>query len=147
MPRVFLALLVMFATFLGCTHMGAESNPPKFISESDHRDNLARQVAMTPQTIGQLRTHGVSHDTSLALEYFFYANCDANADRLRLALIGLGYSSEHGPSASDDQTLPMRSLSRHRSLRCAVGQELSRKSPNISSRIFLRSRLLRFGRL
>lgn len=41
------------------------------MSEQDHEKNLASQLAMTPQTVQQLREYDVTEDKSLKLEYFF----------------------------------------------------------------------------
>jgi hypothetical protein len=102
MERVLSFVLVALACTTGCSPMPNDSNSPRYYSESIHRDNVERQVTMTPQTLEQLGKYGVTAETNLSLEYFFYANSDSNANSLRLALLDLGYTSEHGPSASDD---------------------------------------------
>jgi hypothetical protein len=81
--------------------MPKNADSSRYFSESDHSENLARQIAMTPQTLEQLGKHGVTDETSLSLEYFFYATSDSAAATLAQALLDLGYTSEHGPSASD----------------------------------------------
>ena len=57
---------------------------------------------MTPQTLAQLYEYGVTEDSELKLEYFFYTNNEDKAASLRKALVNLGYSGEFGQSASDD---------------------------------------------
>jgi hypothetical protein len=46
--------------------------PGRFWTEAAHRKDLVSQLEMTPQTLDQLRTLGVSADKALSLEYFFY---------------------------------------------------------------------------
>ena len=59
---------------------------------------------MTPQTLQQLRKHGVTDDSRLALEFFFYTDTETKAAALAKALSTKGYSVKHRPSASDDKT-------------------------------------------
>ena len=87
----------------------------KYISEAAFQSNLARQVAMSPQTVAQLRQLGVTTETELKLEYFFYTNSQDKAQALAEALKTRNYSVEIGPSASDKSvvvvtgwTVPMR---------------------------------------
>lgn len=73
--------------------------PGRFLTEEAHRVSLAKQKAMTPQTLAQLRKHGVGETANLKLEYFFYTNDPGKAARLAADLRSLGYESESGPSA------------------------------------------------
>lgn len=102
MERVLSFALVALAFTTGCSPMSNDTASARYLSESDHRDNVERQVTMTPQTLEQLGEYGVTDKTNLSLEYFFYTNSGSNANNLRLALLELGYTSENGPSASDD---------------------------------------------
>jgi hypothetical protein len=56
---------------------------------------------MTPKTLDQLREHGVTAETKLPLEYFFFTDGQSKAASLSDALAAMGYSPEFGPSASD----------------------------------------------
>src|SRR5262245_51098511 len=46
----------------------------RHVSEKSFQENLARQAKMSPQTLKQLREHGVNESMTLRLEYFFYTN-------------------------------------------------------------------------
>jgi regulator of RNase E activity RraB len=73
--------------------------PKRFLTEEAHRTNLVRQKTMTPQTIAQLRKHGVAEATRLKLEYFFYTNDASKAAQLAGKLRTLGYEASSGRSA------------------------------------------------
>lgn len=73
----------------------------KFISEEQHKENLALQLSMSPETVDQLRNYGVTDDKSLKLEYFFYTNTGEKAEALSKELSAMGYASEFGESAQD----------------------------------------------
>ena len=75
----------------------------RYVTESSFRQNLARQTAMSPQTVAHLREHGVTDDTTLKLEFFFYTDTEAKAHALATSLRELGYEVETGPSAGDDE--------------------------------------------
>ena len=75
--------------------------PGRFLTQKAHERALSSQLQMTPETLSQLRTLGVGIERSLSLEYFFYTNTPAKAESLGSALLGLGYTPEIGPSASD----------------------------------------------
>ena len=53
-----------------------------YVSENKFRENLTNQLSMTPQTLQQLRGYGVNEKKELKLEYFFYTNTKAKADKL-----------------------------------------------------------------
>jgi regulator of RNase E activity RraB len=72
-----------------------------FVSEQAFRENLARQIAMSPQTVAELRKHGVTERAHLRLEVFFYANVERNAQQLAIALGDLGYQVEAKIAAGD----------------------------------------------
>jgi hypothetical protein len=74
-----------------------------FVSERAFRKNLARQTAMAPQTVAELRKHGVAASARLRLEFFFYASVEANAQRLATALNELEYQAEAQIAAGDSR--------------------------------------------
>lgn len=75
-----------------------------YVSEADLESNLVNQLAMLPQTVAQLRQHGVTGDTALRLNFFFYTNSESNAANLASVLKQRGYDVETGESAADDGT-------------------------------------------
>lgn len=75
--------------------------PGRFLSPEAHKQALASQLQMTPETLVQLRALGVSAESYLSLEYFFYTNAPMKAEALDKALQSLGYSPDSHPSASD----------------------------------------------
>ena len=82
--------------FGGHAEAGPYHGPVQF------QQNLALQVRMTPQTLEQLRKHGVSDDSMLRLEYFFYTDDKDKAAALHRALAKLGYEGKFERSASTD---------------------------------------------
>lgn len=81
---------------------GGQVSADQFHSETQFKENLVRQTTMTPQTLAQLYEYGVSEDSELKLEYFFYTNSEDKAASLHEALVNLGYSGKYGQSASDE---------------------------------------------
>lgn len=90
-------LMVLFSGLFG-----GQASADQFHSEAQFKENLVRQTTMTPQTLAQLYEHGVSEDSKLKLEYFFYTNSENKAASLHKALGELQYSGEYRQSASDD---------------------------------------------
>ena len=92
-------LLIMgfFSTLFGCKSGG--DGP--FQSESAYAENRSRQLTMSPQTVAQLRTYGVTDESQLKLEYFFYTNTKEKAATLAQKLTSMGYTGSHDHSASD----------------------------------------------
>lgn len=84
---------------------GANGRDTGYVSEAEFQSNLARQMAMAPQTVALLREHGVTTDTELKLEYFFYTDSREKAQALADALQSRDYSVEFGPSASDKSVI------------------------------------------
>jgi hypothetical protein len=72
-----------------------------FQSESAHAENRSRQLTMSPQTVAQLRTYGVTEESQLKLEYFFYTNTMEKAAALAQNLADMGYKGSYNHSASD----------------------------------------------
>ncbi len=77
------------------------SGDGRFQTEEAYTQNRARQLAMTPQTVAQLRKYGVTDESQLKLEYFFYTNTKEKSAALAENLTGMGYSSSYDHSASD----------------------------------------------
>jgi hypothetical protein len=75
----------------------------RFVSDRAFGGNLTRQVGMCSQTLDALRQHGVTNETQLRLEFFFYTNTPQKASALAASLRGRGYSVEHGPSTGGDR--------------------------------------------
>ncbi len=75
--------------------------PKQFVSRNSFQSNLANQVAMTAQTLEQLRNYNVTAERSLKLEFFFYTNAASKAVALAKVLTKMQYEVGHGPSASD----------------------------------------------
>ena len=80
-----------------------KAKPKIFISEQQHRENLSSQLAMSPQTVEQLRGFDVTEDKSLKLEYFFYTNTPEKAEALSNELSSKGYSSSFAKAAHDSK--------------------------------------------
>lgn len=79
----------------------ASGQEAPFVTEAAFQSNLDRQTAMTPETVQQLREYGVTPESELRLEYFFYTNTEAKARALAAELEAKEYSVEFGPSAAD----------------------------------------------
>lgn len=88
-----------FATVIGCG-----KGDGRFVSEKEFQMNLAKQVAMSPETLTQLRKYEVTDQTKLKLEYFFYTDTPEKGSVLAGVLIRKGYTAEHGPSAGDKKS-------------------------------------------
>jgi len=91
-------------SLLGCSGKGQDdTGRSRFWTEKAHRENLAKQVAMTPQTMAQLRKLGAAEDSMLRLEFFFYTDTEQKAGLLAAALRKLGYDVTAGRSAGDEK--------------------------------------------
>ena len=77
------------------------SDRKRFVSPDDFERNLRRQLAMTPDTLAQLRALGVTPDSSLKLEFFFYTDTADKAIALATPLAEFRYAVEQGLSATD----------------------------------------------
>ena len=78
-------------------------NSTKYISEQQHSENLASQLATSPETVEQLRSYGITEDRMLKLEYFFYTNTPEKAGALSVALSGMGYDATFNPTDEGDK--------------------------------------------
>src|SRR5678810_970179 len=87
-----------FSTLFGSGQGGGEG---RFQSEEAYAQSRARQLTMTPQTVAQLRKYGVTKESLLKLEYFFYTNTKEQAAALAQKLADLGYTGSYDHSASD----------------------------------------------
>jgi regulator of RNase E activity RraB len=76
--------------------------PRRYVTESVFSENRTKQILTTPQTLEQLRKYGVTDDTELKLEFFFYTNEEAKASELAAVLMKKGYSVRHMPAAHDE---------------------------------------------
>ena len=81
---------------------GANGEDARFVTEAAFQSNLDRQTSMSPETVAQLREYGVTADSELRLEYFFYTNTREKAQALAEVLEAKRYRVGLGPSASDD---------------------------------------------
>ena len=89
-----------FGSLFGCSK-GDGDKPERYVNEAAFRENLAKQTTMSPQTVGQLRKHGVTDQANLKLEFFFYTDKEAKGQTLAKALGELRYQVECGPAAGD----------------------------------------------
>lgn len=81
---------------------GGQASADQFRSEAQFKENLVRQATMTPHVLSRLYEHGVSEESELRLEYFFYTNSGDKAASLHKVLMDLGYSGEYRRSADDN---------------------------------------------
>lgn len=97
-----------FSSLFGCNKPSDDANgqspPPNgstFVSEADFKSNRIKQITMAPQTMEQLRGYGVTDESKLKLEYFFYTNTKEKAGELARNLSNRGYDGTHDVSAGD----------------------------------------------
>jgi regulator of RNase E activity RraB len=100
---VIMVMGFLFSLF-GCSKKDNDGGgPTRYVAEQAYKDNLAKQASMTPQTMDQLREHGVTQTATLRIEFFFYTDTERKAGSLAEALRAMGYQAEAGPSAGDDK--------------------------------------------
>jgi regulator of RNase E activity RraB len=75
--------------------------PKRFVAPAAFETALRRQLALTPQTVAQLRELGATPQSALRLEFFFYTNTVDKAAALAQALAARDYDVRHGTSAAD----------------------------------------------
>ena len=97
-------LVGFFGSLFGCSK-GDGDKPQRHVSEPAFRENLAKQTTMSPQTVAQLRKHGVTDQANLKLEFFFYTDKEAKGQALAKALADLRYQVECGPAAGDTRLI------------------------------------------
>ena len=73
----------------------------QFVTEQAFKNNMTKQMQMTPQTIEQLRKIDVSADKELKFEYFFYTNTADKAKLFADEIGKLNYEVKYGKSAGD----------------------------------------------
>lgn len=78
-----------------------KSASKRFVAPGTFEPDLRKQLTVTPQTVAQLRALGVTTETSLRLEFFFYTDTADKALALTSALADLKYQVEQKVSASD----------------------------------------------
>jgi hypothetical protein len=69
----------MFSSIFGSRPSGGDG---RFQTDEAYAQSRAKQLAMTPQTVAQLRNYGVTPQTQLKLEYFFYTDTKEKAAAL-----------------------------------------------------------------
>lgn len=96
------------SSFFGCNKPPGDaaskagaSQTPIFVSDLEYKQNRAKQIAMAPQTLEQLRGYGVTDDSTLKLEYFFYTNTKQKAESLAKELADRGYDGSHDVAAGN----------------------------------------------
>ena len=94
---------------IGCFRTdGGHSNLNSYISESEFESNLEVRIKNTGEIIDALREAGVTDESLLRLEFFFYTNLESNAVELESTLKKRGYDVKSGESAADDVTFLVR---------------------------------------
>lgn len=108
--RHFFLIITMgfFTSLFGCNKPSEDSGNRQspvedsiFVSEGDYQENRTKQVSMAPLTMKQLRGYGVTDESNLKLEYFFYTNTKQKAESLANELADRGYEGSHDVSAGD----------------------------------------------
>ena len=98
-----IVVMGFFSSLFGCSKNDEGSGEKDgFVSKQSFRENLAKQAAMSPETVRQLRKHDVTDETTLKLEFFFYTDTQEKAEALAAPLRTFHYEVETGPSAGDD---------------------------------------------
>jgi regulator of RNase E activity RraB len=98
--NIFIKVIIMgiLSSLFGCG-----KSDDRFLSSESYEKNLITQTTMSPQTITQLREYGVTEESLLKLEYFFYTDTKNKAESLSDTLKNKGYSTEFGLSAGDEK--------------------------------------------
>jgi hypothetical protein len=76
-------------------------NDGPFKSEDDYARSRALNLKMTPETMVQLRKFGVTDESQLKLEYFFYTNTREKAAALAQKLATMGYAGDFDTAANN----------------------------------------------
>ena len=66
----------------------------QFVTEAQFKELLETQKKMTPLTLEKLREYGVTEQSQLKLEFFFYTNSKEKAQNLAKELGSKGYQLE-----------------------------------------------------
>ena len=93
----------LFKLFFARSEERGGATPPSgpYVTQGEFEENLSKQGELAPKTVAQLRAFGVTQESELKLEFFFYSNSDGKAASLVEALTDLGYHSESSTSAGD----------------------------------------------
>lgn len=78
-----------------------QTKEKRFVTEGAFRSNLKNQSEMNRQLLLQLRKQNVTEEKQCRIEYFFYADKEANGKELCRALISIGYTSSCKVSSGD----------------------------------------------
>ena len=63
----------------------------RYVSEKLHQDNLRRQILIYPKVLGEIRSNGINEHAVMKLNFFFYTNRRAKAEKLKNELLSKGY--------------------------------------------------------
>jgi hypothetical protein len=88
----------IFSSLFGSRQDGGDG---RFQTDEAYQQSRANQLTMAPQTIAQLRNFGVTDQSQLKLEYFFYTNTREKAAALAQKLAALGYAGSYDHSAGN----------------------------------------------
>jgi hypothetical protein len=88
----------LFSTLFGSRPGGSDD---RFLTDEAYDRNRECQLTMSPQTVAQLRKYGVTDQSQLKLEYFFYTNAKEKAAALAQKLADFGYTGSYRRSAND----------------------------------------------
>lgn len=86
---------------MGLFHFLRPKSTGRFTNEERLKSTLDLQVSMAPKTLDQLKNIGVNNTSQLKLEYFFYTNTLAKAEKLAAEVAKLDYTVQYGVSAGD----------------------------------------------
>jgi hypothetical protein len=101
----FLAVVILMPFINSPFSCSKHDDAPRFVTEKAFRENLAKQMQMTPMTVAQLRKLGVTESKSLKLEFFFYTDTQAKAQSLATTLKEFQYEAHSRKSAGDSRTI------------------------------------------
>lgn len=73
-----------------------------FVRRRKFIENQKMQIHLAPITLDHLRNFGVSDDTELKIEFFFYSRTEGNANELASELRNLNYEVYTGKSAGNE---------------------------------------------
>ena len=93
-------LMGFFSSLFGCSGNNTNS---RYVNEHSFQGNRAKQTAMSPLTVAQLRQHGVTDQATLELEVFFYTDTEAKSTALAASLKALNYDVQIGASSGEGQ--------------------------------------------
>jgi regulator of RNase E activity RraB len=86
----------------------SKREPKTFVTQASFEENVKNQLTMTPKTLEQLRSHGITDEKSLSLEIFFYTNTKDKAEKLSEELNQMKYQTTAEISAYDKKQFCIR---------------------------------------